>query len=88
MTRLLLAVYLVEAGLVLVVAPWTSFWDRNYFATLVPWLRVWLDHPVFRGAVTAVGLVTGAAGLIEISSAVIARARARQAASGGKRTGS
>ena len=31
-TRLLVAAYLVEAGLVLTVAPWTAFWDRNYFA--------------------------------------------------------
>jgi len=76
-TRLLLAIYLIEAGLVLVVAPWTSFWDRNYFATLAPWLRPWLDQPALRGAVTLVGLVTGVAGVREFSGAVVARARAR-----------
>ena len=84
MTRLLFAVYLIEAGLVLVVAPWTAFWDRNYFATLLPWLRAWLEHPALRGTVTAVGLVTGVAGVGELTSVVVARARARLVASGAR----
>ena len=28
--------YFVEVGLVLIVAPWTQFWDRNYFADSAP----------------------------------------------------
>ena len=69
--------YLVEAGIVLTVTPWTPFWDRNYFATLAPWLREWLASPVLRGAVTAVGLMTAFAGFREFNGAVVARARAR-----------
>lgn len=64
----------------LTVSPWTSFWDCNYFATLVPWLREWLASPGLRGAVTAVGVVTSLAGFREFISAVDARARARLAA--------
>ena len=33
MTRVLFAAYLLEAGLILIVAPWSAFWDRNFFAT-------------------------------------------------------
>lgn len=75
-----MAIYLVEAGIVLIVAPWTPFWDNNYFATLAPWLREWLAGWMLRGAVTAIGLVTGAAGIREFSGAFAAR-RARLAAS-------
>jgi hypothetical protein len=75
---MLMAIYLVEAGIVLIVAPWTPFWDQNYFATLAPWLREWLAGSMLRSAVTAIGLVTGVAGLREFSGAFAAR-RARLA---------
>jgi hypothetical protein len=63
----------------LIAAPWTSFWDRNYFATLAPWLRVWLDSVVLRGTVTAVGVVTVVASVREFQAALAFR-RARLAA--------
>ena len=31
LTRILFAAYFLEAGLILVVAPWSGFWDRNLF---------------------------------------------------------
>ena len=34
MTRLLVAVYLIETGLLLMVSPWTEWWRTNYFADL------------------------------------------------------
>ena len=64
----------------LIVAPWTPFWDNNYFATLAPWLREWLAGWALRGAVTAIGLVTGVAGIREFAGAFAAR-RARLASS-------
>ena len=63
---MLLALYLLEAGLLLILAPWTQFWDRNYFAALQPVLATWLTHPLARGAVTGVGIVSVTAALIEI----------------------
>ena len=36
MRRLLYAAYFLEVGLLLVVLPWTVFWDRNYLFDLVP----------------------------------------------------
>ena len=71
----------MEAGLLLVAAPWTPWWDRNYFATLLPGLRDWLQAPGLRAAVTAVGLVTAIAGVREFGAAFTARARARLDAS-------
>ena len=76
----MLAIYFVEAGFVLIVAPWTPYWDSNYFATLTPWLREWLASATLRGAVTGVGVMTGIAGLREFSGAFAAR-RARLASS-------
>ncbi len=55
---MLLALYLLEAGLLLILAPWTQFWDRNYFAALQPLLATWLTHPFVRGAVSGVGIVS------------------------------
>ena len=36
MTRVLFAAYFLEAGLILIVAPWSAFWDRNFFASRLP----------------------------------------------------
>jgi hypothetical protein len=61
----LLSLYLLEAGLLLILAPWTQFWDRNYFAALEP-VAKWVTHPYVRGAVTGVGIVSVIAALVEI----------------------
>jgi hypothetical protein len=74
----LLSLYLLEAGLLLILAPWTQFWDRNYFAALQPEVAGWLTHPLARGAVSGVGIVSVTAALIEIGS-ILARRGASQA---------
>ncbi len=71
MTRLLVAAYLVEAGLVLTITPWTLFWERNYFAQVWPWIGAWMFNPYVRGAVTGVGLVTAVAGVRDLASDVV-----------------
>ena len=63
---MLLALYLLEAGLLLILAPWSRFWERNYFAGLIPWVATWATHPYVKGAVTGVGIVAVTAALIEI----------------------
>ena len=73
MTRLLLAAYFLEAGLVLIVAPWSSFWDRNFFVDRLPAMSAWVNHPVARGAVSGIGLVTTLAGLVEFGAAFAGR---------------
>ncbi len=63
---MLLALYLLEAGLLLILAPWSRFWERNYFAAVAPVVADWLTHAYVKGAVTGVGIVSVAAALVEI----------------------
>lgn len=60
--------YLLEAGLLLIVAPWSRFWDRNYFTALLPVAAEWLTHPYLRGAVTGVGIVSVVAAVLELAA--------------------
>jgi hypothetical protein len=66
--RLLLTVFFFEAGLVLVFLPWSSYWERNYFAQLLPPLQTFLVNDFVRGGVSGLGLVNVLAGVAEIWS--------------------
>ena len=55
--RLLFILYCVEAGLFLVMAPWSLVWDRNILQIPLTTLRTLALHPAARGAVTGFGLV-------------------------------
>lgn len=72
-SRLLVAAYLIEAGVLLVLAPWSALWQRNYFAAHVPWLGVWMASPFVKGAVTGVGVITALGGLRDLVSAFMMR---------------
>jgi len=80
-TRILFAAYFLEAGLILVVAPWSGFWDRNLFVDLVPGLQQVFESPFARGAVSGVGAITVIAGLAELAGVLALRQRAKQDAS-------
>ena len=69
-------VYFVEVGVILVVVPWTTFWDRNYFVESVPLLETILTAHVARGGVTGVGLFSLGAALVELGALVRRRATA------------
>jgi hypothetical protein len=71
--RLLVAAYLIEAGLLLLVAPWTASWQHNYFALRMVWLGAWMANQFVRGAISGVGVITIVAGLRDLSTALIAR---------------
>ena len=79
MSRLLFAAYFLEAGFILVIAPWSQFWEHNRFAETRPALEALLNSPYARGAVTGVGVITALAGLAELGSVIMARARRRDA---------
>ncbi len=66
MIRLLLVAFFFEAGLALLLIPWSSYWDRNYFVEVVPFLRDAVTNNFVRGAVSGLGLVNVAAGLVEL----------------------
>ena len=73
MSRLLLIALFLETGFVLVVVPWSSFWDRNYFAESLPFLLDILGNNYVRGAVSGLGVVNVAAGVSELFSLLMAR---------------
>ena len=72
MKRLVLVVFFFEVGVVLIFIPWSAFWDRNYFAQLVPPLQAAITNNFFRGAVSGLGVVNVVAGLAELVSVVFA----------------
>ena len=55
--RLVFVAFFLEVGLLLLVVPWSAFWDHNYFAALWPALRPVLMNNFVRGAVSGVGVV-------------------------------
>lgn len=67
LTRLLFAAYFLEAGLVLIVVPWSGFWERNFFAGAVPLLGHAAASPFVRGGVSGIGAITAAAGCAELA---------------------
>ncbi len=73
LSRALVVLYFVEVGLALIIAPWTQFWDRNYFVEGRPMFEEFLTSPAIRGAVTGVGLVSLWAAVME--TAVLLRRR-------------
>lgn len=75
LTRLLFAAYFLEAGVILIVAPWSTFWDQNLFVEAVPALERMLASPFARGAVSGVGAITTIAGVAELAAVFRARRR-------------
>ena len=64
--RVLLIIYFVEVGVVLVIAPWTQFWERNYFVDGVPVVQAVLTAPWSRGLISGIGVVSLCAAITEI----------------------
>ena len=55
--RILFILYCVEAGVFLILAPWTANWDRTLIQLPFGWARDLVLHPFTRGAVSGFGLV-------------------------------
>jgi hypothetical protein len=86
--RLLLVIYFVEAGLLLLVAPWSAFWERNLFVERIPWLGDTLTNHFVRGAVSGVGVICLAAAVVELTTFVLARFQSPAPDSGHEALGS
>jgi len=71
----LFAAYFLEAGFILAVAPWSTLWEHNRFAQARPALEAFLQSPYARGGVTGIGVITALAGLAELGSLFVSRAR-------------
>ena len=66
--RLLLTAFFLETGAVLMLAPWSEFWDRNYFAQALPLVHALMINNFVRGAVSGLGVVNMLAAVAEIHS--------------------
>lgn len=66
------------------MAPWSTFWDRNFFAESLPALEPFVSDNFTRGAVSGLGLVNVWAALAELA-ALLARWRDRAAVAGHSR---
>ena len=53
---LLFIVFCLEIGVVLLVFPWSEYWDNNFFSTVVPLARNLWDNSYMRGAVSGLGV--------------------------------
>ena len=57
--------YFFEVGLLLIVLPWSQFWEHNYFAQSWPLLAPLVTNSFVRGGVTGLGFVNLLAGVAE-----------------------
>ena len=62
-------------GLLLIVLPWSGFWEQNYFASAWPSLGALLSNNYARGAISGLGVVNVVAGLADLAPLVAARGR-------------
>ena len=73
--RLLLVAYFIEVGLLLVLVPWSPFWERNYFVSAYPAIHEIIRNNYVRGAVSGLGVVNLLMGFNELGSMLMARRR-------------
>jgi hypothetical protein len=78
--RLLIVAFFFEFGVALLIVPWSAFWDRNYFAEMVPALHAVITNNFVRGAVSGLGVINLLSGLGELISIILARKTDTEAA--------
>jgi hypothetical protein len=59
----------------LIVLPWSAFWERNYFAAAWPLVGAIVTNNFVRGAVTGLGLVNLVAGFADLALVFLSRDR-------------
>jgi len=72
-TRLVLVIFFVEVGLVLTLAPWSAYWDRNYFAETLPAVHALITNNFVRGAVSGLGVVNICAAAADLFGMFLSR---------------
>jgi len=57
LAALVFIVFCLELGIFLLIFPWSSWWDQNFFSSVVPeWHGYWSNAYV-RGAVSGLGVL-------------------------------
>lgn len=69
---MLVIALLIELGLLLIVVPWSAYWERNYFAQMWPGVHTLVTNNYIRGAVSGLGAVNVMGALSELA-AIVAR---------------
>ena len=65
-SAVLIVTLCLEIGLFLLIFPWTSYWETNYFSQIVPSWHVYWYNSYFRGAVSGLGALNLYISLVEI----------------------
>lgn len=73
MKRLLYIAYFLEVGLLLVLVPWSGFWEHNYFADNLPTVRAAIGNNFVRGGVSGLGIVNLCVGFMDLAALVSMR---------------
>ena len=73
MIRLLLITFLLEIGFMLILLPWSTYWDHNYFASALPPVHVFITNNFVRGAVSGLGIVNMTVALADLLWLLVAR---------------
>ncbi len=55
--RVVLLLVWLELGLLLILLPWSRFWEANYFLNRYPALIPIMLNPYLRGAISGLGLI-------------------------------
>lgn len=55
--RVIVLLAWLELGLLLVLLPWSGFWDVNYFLDRYPALILLVLNPYIRGAISGLGVL-------------------------------
>jgi hypothetical protein len=59
-------IFCFELGVFLVVFPWASDWDLNYFSSLPLWASTIWASPYFRGAISGLGVLNIYVSFVEV----------------------
>ncbi len=70
---MLLSSLFLWTGFLLVLVPWSVFWERNYFAQTLPAVQMLVSNNYLRGAISGLGLVNVYVGLAELVTAIMSR---------------
>ncbi len=75
MRRVLFIAFALEVGFLLLIVPWSAYWDRNYFAQESSAIKALITNNFVRGGVSGLGLVNLWVALSELASLVLAPRR-------------
>ena len=78
MRQLFYAACFFEAGLLLIILPWTVFWDHNYLLDVWPAVHAAAQSPYIRGAVSGLGILNVGLGIAVVGALVAARFEAAE----------